>query len=96
MEKNELNNILKQLQVEFNEAEEMLMILREYFVFPELPIIITKMGLKNSMNVPLSERQNMLHFLLVCWQREKDRSEYLINKIKAQDKQEREYVENDL
>jgi len=91
----ELENVLRQTTLQRDEVKEQIRILKEFSVYPELPIVITKIGIPMAVNIPMNERENLIRFLLVVWEREYNRAEYFIEKIEWQIIRERETQKND-
>lgn len=86
MDNENIAGIKRQLIFEQQEAIENIRLLKEFQAYPELPIVITRIGIPQAVSAPLSERANLIHFLMVCWERELIRTTHFIEKMKLEEK----------
>lgn len=76
------------LQQEAIRASEMLNLVSLFNQYPEIPIYISRPGIKRALEIPLMERVNLMRFLYVSWESELNKSVYFLNKFQALERAE--------
>ena len=83
---NEIEAIRAGLEIEMQQATRAIIILKQFAAFPELPLYISRPGVNDALECPLSERGNLVNFLIAVWEREMKRAQYFAEKYKAMER----------
>lgn len=77
---------IENMQKEKERAADMINLISIIGQYPELPLYITRPGVKDALEIPFNEKKNLIIFVLAAWEYEAKRIEYILNKLIAQQK----------
>lgn len=77
---------IENMKIEKIRAADMINLISIIGQYPELPLYITRPGVKQALEIPFNERKNLMFFVLAAWEYEAKRIEYMLNKLIEQQK----------